>query len=222
MTTVLAGLTLPWLLRLVGRGQPRQVVEAAVARGLAAICCVIYASAALHKCNTAFLSGDPDRSPAADGWRMFWWASGMPGDPSPWQLWTAGWGTVLLEALLPPLIWLLPRLGTPLTTALLLFHVPIVTVLWIPDYPWLAAAFFPALWPAGRVAAVHAELRPGRFTLGGLRLGNKTEFWLIPTIGPLTLAGAAVLGAWGWILGAMWRAELSRPRQQATPAAARR
>ena len=190
----------------IGRGHGRREVDAWAVRGMASVLCVTYASAALHKINTNFTSIDPARSAAVEGLTTFWIYGDLGSTPPGWAIAVAIWGTIVIEALAPILAWRVHALRVPLVLVLFAFHFPHVAVMNVADYPMIASAFYPALFPRAhfRLVLRHAR-RPNAFNVTGAALGVAAQLWFIPWWGALTIFGIGVMALWGWASGAMVR-----------------
>ncbi len=215
MTLVLAELTViagVWLIGwrsgavdLRGRGPRALFVDRWAANGVAAVLCVTYFFAALHKMNANFLSFDPANSSAAQGLTTFFIYGDLGSVPPRWAVAVAIYGTILIEAVAPPLAWRFRRLRVPLVLVLFAFHFPHVAVMNVADYPMLASAFYPALFSRGHFRLILRHARPNAYAATGAAFGVAGQLWFMPWVGGLTLLGVFVMGLWGFIAGAMVR-----------------
>lgn len=206
MTFVLAQLTMLAGVWWIGRRHDRRDVDRWAVRGMAAVLCVTYVSAALHKINTSFTSFDPARSAAVEGLTTFWIYGDLGSAPPTWAIAVAIWGTIVIEALAPLLAWRVHALRVPLVLVLFAFHFPHVAVMNVADYPMLASVFYPALFPRAHFRLVLRHARgPNAFNVTGAALGVAAQLWFIPWWGPLTIFGIGVMALWGWAAGAMIR-----------------
>lgn len=206
MTFMLAQLAMLAGVWWIGRGARRIHVDGWAVRGMAAVLCVTYGSAALHKINTRFTSFDPTRSAAVEGLTTFWIYGDLGSMPPVWAIAVAIWGTIVIEALAPILAWRVHVLRVPLVLVLFAFHFPHVAVMNVADYPMIASAFYPALFTRAhfRLVLRHAR-RPNAFNVLGAALGVAAQLWFIPWWGRLTIFGIGVMALWGWASGAMIR-----------------
>ena len=88
------------------------------ANGMAAVLCVTYLFAAIHKTNENFLAFDAARSSAVDGLTTFWIYGDLGEEPPVWAMAVAIYGTIALEALAPIVAWRVRRLRVPVILAL--------------------------------------------------------------------------------------------------------
>jgi hypothetical protein len=176
---------------------------------MAAVLSLIYASAALHKCNENFLALD-ERSDAVRGLLAFWIYGDIGSEVAPWEAIVATWGTVIIEALAPLLAWRFHALRVPAIIMLFVFHVPQVAVMNVADYPMIASAFYPALFSRAHFRIFLRHAHANAWTLGGAALGVATQLWFMPYWGALMALGIFVLGLWGWASGAMLRMTFKR------------
>lgn len=195
---------------LRGRGPRALAVDRWAARGMASVLCITYASAALHKLNDNFTSFDASRSSAAEGITTFFIYGDLGSVPPAWVVGVAIWGTIAIEALAPILAWRVHALRVPLVLTLFAFHFPHVAVMNVADYPMIASAFYPALFPRAHFRLVLRHARPNAFTVAGGALGVAAQLWFMPWWGGLTIFGIGVTALWGWAAGAMIRAHLRR------------
>lgn len=219
MTHMLAELTMiggvwivGWLsgaVDLRGRGPRALRVDRWAANGVAAVLCVTYFFAALHKTNDRFLSFDADRSAAVEGLTTFWIYGDLGSVPPTWAMAMAVYGTVVIEAAAPLIAWRVPRLRVPAVITLFLFHFPHVAVMNVADYPMIASAFYPALFGRAhfRLLLRHAR-RPNAWNVTGAALGVFGQLWFMPYWGELMALGVFVMALWGWASGAMLRMTL--------------
>jgi len=226
MTTLLLGLTVqavPLLLAwrwgasdLRGRGPHTERVDRWIARGIAGVVVVTYLSAGLHKLNAAYLTPDPEVSPAARVARDFLYAGELTGYyPPRWVLVGAIGLSLASELLLPTAILLFERWQYLLVAALLLFHVPLVAAFNVSDYPMIASAFFPCLLTRRSWERLQARLvRPDLFTIGGALTGLGVQVWFMPWWGWMPAYGLMVVALWGWAIGAMVAVGYSRVRDR--------
>lgn len=191
---------------LRGRGPRALRVDRWAADGVAAVLCVTYFFAALHKTNANFLSFDPERSDAIEGLTTFWIYGDLGSVPPTWAMALAVYGTVVIEAAAPLVAWRVPRLRVPAVITLFLFHFPHVAVMNVADYPMIASAFYPALFSRAhfRLLLRHAR-RPNAWNVTGAALGVAGQLWFMPYWGGLMALGLFVMGLWGWATGAMLR-----------------
>ena len=191
-------------LRGEGRHAPR--VDAWAARGMAAVLCVTYFFAALHKMNAEFLSFDAARSSAVHGLTTFFVYGDLGATPPRWAMAVAIYGTIVIEALAPVVAWRVRALRVPAVLVLFAFHFPHVAVMNVADYPMIASAFYPALFSRSHFTLLlrHAR-RPNAWNVTGAALGVAAQLWFIPYWGTLTVFGIFVCALWGWASGSMLR-----------------
>lgn len=216
MTHMLAELTMlggVWLLGwasgavdLRGRGKHTLRVDRWAVTGMAAVTCITYFFAALHKVNSNFLSFDPARSAAVEGLTTFWIYGDLGSEPPRVAIAVAIWGTIVIEALAPIVAWWSTRLRVPMILTLFAFHFPHVAVMDVADYPMIASVFYPALFSRAhfRVLLRHAR-RPNVYNVAGAVLGASAQLWFMPWLGSLTGFGIFVMGLWGWAAGSLVR-----------------
>jgi hypothetical protein len=209
MTHMLAELTIfggiSAIVWLSGK-KPSHSTERAAMNGMAAVLCVTYVSAALHKVNANFLAFDAARSSAVDGLTTFWIYGDLGSAPPLWAMAIAIYGTIAIEALAPIVAWRVHALRVPAVLVLFAFHMPHVAVMNVADYPMIASAFYPAFFSHAhfRIFMRHAR-RPNAYTVGGAILGAALQLWFMPYFGALMALGIFVLALWGWAAGAMIR-----------------
>lgn len=194
---------------LRGRGRHARLVDRFALNGMAAVLSVIYLFAALHKTNDNFLALD-DRSDAVRGLTTFVIYGDLGSVPPVWARVVATWGTVLIEAAAPLVAWRVPRLRFAMITVLFLFHFPHVAVMNVADYPMIASTFYVALFSRAHFRILLRHMRPNAYTLAGGALGAAGQVWFMPWVGALMVFGIFVMALWGWTMGAMARATLSR------------
>jgi hypothetical protein len=182
---------------------------------MAAVLCVVYLSAALHKMNHDFLALD-ERSDAVKGLTTFLIYGDLGSVPPTWMKILATWGTVLIEAAAPLVAWRIPRARFAAITTLFLFHFPHVAVMNVADYPMIASVFYATLFSRAHFRLLLRHMRPNRFTLIGGALGFGAQLWFIPWVGALTVFGMFVMALWGWTMAAMLRAWV-HPRSRPIP-----
>lgn len=175
--------------------------------GIAAVLCVTYFFAALHKTNAAFLSLDPATSSAVEGLTTFWIYGDLGSQPPRLAMAVAVYGTVLIEALAPLVAWRAPKLRVPAVLVLFAFHFPHVAVMNVADYPMIASVSYVALFGPGhfRLVLRHAR-RPNAWNVTGAAVGVAAQLWFMPYWGALMAFGLFVCALWGWAAGAMLRA----------------
>jgi hypothetical protein len=200
---------------LCGRGPRARLVDRYALFGMAAVLCVIYLFAALHKTNDNFLALD-ERSDAVRGLTTFLVYGDLGSVPPTWMKRLATWGTVVIEAVAPVVAWRVPRLRFLAITALFLFHFPHVAVMNVADYPMIASAFYVALFSRAHFRILLRHARPNAFTLAGGALGAAGQLWFMPWVGALTVFGIFVMALWGWTMGAFVRAWAKRRPSRAT------
>ncbi|MBZ0121803.1 MAG: hypothetical protein K8H88_32720 [Sandaracinaceae bacterium] len=190
---------------LRGGGPRSRLVDRYAVTGMAAVLCVTYLWAGLHKINANFLALD-DRSAAVVGLTAFWIHGDLGSSPPVIARWFATWGTVVVECLFPPLAWRFARLRVPLVIGLMIFHFPHVAVMDVADYPMLASVFYPALFSPGHFRILSRHLyRAQAWSIIGSAIGIAAQIWWIPWWGSLTGFGILVMALWGWAAGAMLR-----------------
>ena len=190
---------------LRGRGPRALLVDRRAIDGVAAILCITYFFAALHKTNANFLSFDAARSAAVDGLTTFFIYGDLGSAPPVWAMALAVYGTIAIEAAAPIVAWRVPRLRVAAILTLLLFHFPHVAVMNVADYPMIASAFYPALFSRGHFRLLLGHARPNAYTLAGAALGVGGQLWFMPYWGALMAFGIFVMALWGWAGGAMVR-----------------
>ncbi|MCB9616135.1 MAG: hypothetical protein H6722_27170 [Sandaracinus sp.] len=210
------------LIDLRGRGPAARLVDRYAVRGVAAVLCVTYFYAGLHKTNEAFLAFD-DRSAAFRGTQDFWIYGDLGSVAPTWALAVATYGTLAVEYAFPIVALFVPRLTMACVLGLMCFHFPHVAVMNVADYPMLASAFYPALFTAARWRRLEPELfTASRWNVGGAILGVSAQLWWMPWWGELTIFGLGVMAIWGWWGGSMlrlsWRSLQTRRRVAATSA----
>lgn len=220
MTLMLAELVVIAGVWLIGRRGPAARVDRWAMTGAAAVLCVTYASAALHKVNSEFLAFDPARSSAIDGLTTFWIYGDLGSEPPRWAMALAIYGTIAIEALAPIVAWRVARLRVVAILALFAFHFPHVAVMNVADYPMIASAFYPALFSHAHFRLLLRHARPSAITIGGAAIGMALQLWFMPWLGALTAFGILVAGLWGWAAAAMIRTLVPRKRPTAGARAA--
>lgn len=192
-----------WLL-----GRRDRETDAVAVNGLAAVTCVTYAFAALHKMNAHFFAFDASHSSAVEGLTTFWIYGDLGQTPPSAAMAIAIWGTVIIEALAPILAWRVKRLRVPLILVLFAFHFPHVAVMNVADYPMIASLGYVAFFDRAHFDHVLRHAGPSRWTVAGATVGIAAQLWWIPWWGALTIFGIFVCALWGWAAGAMLRSEL--------------
>jgi hypothetical protein len=188
-----------------GQRGPSARVDRIAANGMAAILCVTYFFAALHKVNESFLAFDATLSSAVGGLTTFWIYGDLGSEPPRWAMAVAIYGTIAIEALAPIIAWRVTALRVPAILVLFAFHFPHVAVMDVADYPMIASAFYPALFSRAHFRIFSRHLRPNALTLAGGAIGVAAQLWFMPWIGSLTVFGIFVAGLWGYASGAMIR-----------------
>jgi hypothetical protein len=214
MSHVLASLgavALVWVVLAASerRLDPRRADRLAL-DGLAAITCVTYFYAGLHKLNLAFVDVRVDAlgesvtgSAAVEGLTTFWIYGDLGARPPLVARLVAAWGTILIEMLVPLVAWRVTRLRAAAVAVLCLFHVPHVACMDVADYPMIASTFYPALFSGAHARALLPSFRPSRWNVTGAAVGIATQLWFMPWWGRLTIFGIFVLSTWGWALGSL-------------------
>ncbi len=206
---------------LRGRGRHALRVDRWAATGMAAVLCVTYFFAALHKVNRNFVALDAARSAAVDGLTTFWIYGDLGSEPPRVAMLVAVWGTIAIEAAAPILAWRSARLRVPMVLTLLVFHFPHVAVMDVADYPMIASAFYPALFSRAHFRVLLRHARPNAWTVAGAIAGASAQLWFMPWLGSLTGFGIFVMALWGWAAGAMIRMVVHGARaRRRTPAGA--
>jgi hypothetical protein len=173
--------------------------------GIAAVLCVTYFFAALHKTNDHFLSFDPALSSAVEGLTAFHIYGDLGSQPSRPAIALAVYGTVLIEALAPVIAWRVHKLRVPAILVLFAFHFPHVAVMNVADYPMIASISYVALFSPAHVRLVLRHARPNAWNVTGAALGVAAQLWFMPYGGALMVFGLFVCGSWGWAAGSMLR-----------------
>lgn len=201
-----------------GRLDPRRADRLAL-EGLAAISCVTYFFAGLHKLNAAFTDIRVDAegrslagSSAVEGLTTFWIYGDLGSDPPELARWIAAWGTIAIEMGVPLLAWRVPKLRALGVTTLCLFHVPHVACMDVADYPMIASSFYPALFSRGEGRLYAPFFRPSAWNVGGAALGVAIQLWFMPWWGRLTIFGLFVLAIWGYALASVAHAIVVKHR----------
>lgn len=193
------------LIDLRGRGAAPRLVDRHAVRGVAAVLCVTYFYAGLHKTNEGFLAFD-EGSAAFRGTTDFWIWGDLGSVAPTWAIAIATYGTLVVEYAFPIVALFVPRLTIPCVIGLMCFHFPHVAVMNVADYPMLASAFYPALFTAARWRLLERELyAPSRWNVAGAAIGVAAQLWWMPWWGELTIFGIGVMAIWGWWIGSMLR-----------------
>jgi hypothetical protein len=212
MTHMLAELTVlggVWAVaRLSGARGPSLRVDRVAANGMAAVLCVTYFFAALHKLNANFLAFDAERSSAVSGLTTFWIYGDLGSEPPSWAMAIAIYGTIVIEALAPIVAWRVTALRVPAILVLYAFHFPHVAVMDVADYPMIASAFYPALFSRAHFELLARNLGVNAYTVSGGAIGACAQLWFMPWLGSLTGFGILVMVLWGYAAGAMIRMTL--------------
>jgi hypothetical protein len=200
------------LIDLRGRGAAPRLVDRHAVRGVAAVLCVTYFYAGLHKTNEGFFAFD-ERSAAFRGTTDFWIWGDLGSVAPTWAIAVATYGTLVVEYAFPIVALLVPRLTMPCVIGLMCFHFPHVAVMNVADYPMLASAFYPSLFTAARWRLLERELyAASRWNVAGAAIGVGAQLWWMPWWGELTIFGLGVMAIWGWWIGSMLRIYVSRRR----------
>ncbi len=228
MLASLGAMALVWcvLLATERRLAPRRADRLAL-DGIAAITCVTYFFAGLHKLNGAFVDVRVDESGASlsgsaavEGLTTFWVYGDLGERPPEIARLVAAWGTIAIEMAVPFLAWRVARLRALAVATLCAFHVPHVAVMDVADYPMIASSFYPALFSRAEGRLYARYFRPSAWNLTGAALGVATQLWFMPWWGRLTIFGMFVLGFWGWSLGSIAQASWVGRRRRNRPARA--
>jgi hypothetical protein len=206
-----------------GRLDPRRADRLAL-EGLAAITCVTYFFAGLHKLNGAFTDirvDDEGRSlagsSAVEGLTTFWIYGDLGAEPPELARMIAAWGTIVIEMGVPLLVWRVPKLRALGVTTLCLFHVPHVACMDVADYPMIASSFYPALFSRAEARLYAPFFRPSAWNVIGAALGVAIQIWFMPWWGRLTIFGTFVLAFWGYGLASIAHAIVERRRRRRDP-----
>lgn len=221
MLASLGAVALVWLVLAATerRLDPRRADRLAL-DGLAAITCVTYFYAGLHKLNLAFVDVRVDAlgeslsgSAAVEGLTTFWIYGDLGARPPLAARLVAAWGTILIEMGVPLVAWRVARVRAAAVAVLCLFHVPHVACMDVADYPMIASSFYPALFSGAHARRLAPFFRPSRWNVTGALLGVATQLWFMPWWGRPTVFGIFVLALWGWALGAFAALAWQRARR---------